>query len=405
MKKQKKLKKHTNRITNRSVKSSTNSIGGIKNGQAVIKVVGVGGGGGNAVTRMMNSVKLKGVEFIAVNTDAQDLNYVRAHRKLYIGRALTKGLGAGMNPEIGKQAAEENRSEIAEALENADIVFITAGFGGGTGTGSSPVIAEIAKEMGILTIGVVTKPFIFEGTQRMNIAQEGIARFKDKVDALVVIPNDRIFNIIDKNTSLNRAFSYIDDVLKNSVQAIADIINTPGIINVDFADIKTIMKDAGTALVGIGVASGADRGVKAVELAINSPLLEFSIEGAKGVLFSVAGGRDLKMIEVSEIAKTVAESVDANAKIIFGAYYDHTIKDKQIKVTVIATGFNGMMNSRLQTPNLFLEQIFRKDNKDKKEETETEDETKAKKENSQQLTMSVEEDVLEIPAFLRKRKK
>jgi len=401
MKKQKTIKKNKTK----SKKDLTGSVGS-KGGQISIKVVGVGGGGGNAVTRMMNTVKLKGVEFIAVNTDAQDLNYVRAHRKLYIGRALTKGLGAGMNPEIGKQAAEENRSEIAEALEKADIVFITAGFGGGTGTGSSPVIAEIAREMGILTIGVITKPFVFEGAQRMNIAQEGIARFKDKVDALVVIPNDRIFNLIDKNTSLNRAFSYIDDVLKNAVQAVADIINTPGIINVDFADIKTIMKDAGTALVGIGMAAGADRGVKAVELAINSPLLEFSIEGAKGVLFSIAGGRDLKMIEVSEIAKAVAENVDTNAKIIFGAYHDHSIKDKQIKVTVIATGFNGMMNSRLQTPNLFLEQIFKgKESKDRKAKAELKLKEIKEKITEEQPNPSLEEDILEIPTFLRKRKK
>jgi cell division protein FtsZ len=367
-----------------------------KVGHAAIKVVGVGGGGGNAITRMMSAVKLRGVEFIAINTDAQDLNYVRAHRKLYIGRALTKGLGAGMNPEIGKQAVEENRSEIAEALEKTDIVFITAGFGGGTGTGGGPIIAEIAREKGILTVGIITKPFTFEGAQRMNIAQEGIARFKDKVDALVVIPNDRIFNIIDKNTSLTRAFSYIDDVLKNAVQAVADIINTPGIINVDFADIKTIMKDAGTALVGIGMAAGPERGVKAVNLAVNSPLLEVSIEGAKGVLFSVAGGRDLKMIEVNEVAKAIAENLDANAKVIFGAYHDHAIKDKQIKVTVIATGFNGLMTQRLQTPNLFLEQIFKsKDKEGNGDELKVVDDKSA----------PPKEDVLGVPAFLRKRKR
>lgn len=373
----------------------------IKGGQAHIKVIGVGGGGGNAISRMMSGEKMRGVEFIAINTDAQDLNYTRSHRKLYIGRALTKGLGAGMNPEIGKQAAEENRSEIGEVLDGADIVFITAGFGGGTGTGTSPIVAEIAREKGILTIGIITKPFTFEGAQRTNIALEGISRFKDKVDALVVIPNDRIFNIINKDTSLTRAFSYIDDILRNAVQAIAEIINTPGIINVDFADIKAIMKDAGTALVGIGMASGLERGVKAVQAAINSPLLEISIDGAKGVLFSVAGGRDLKMAEINEIAKAVSENLDTNARIIFGTYHDGRIKDKQVKVTVIATGFNGLMVGRSQTPNLFFTgKLAGEKEKEKEEMTEETVETsviQAKKEKKQQSW--------EVPTFLRKRRR
>ncbi len=391
-----------------------------------IKVVGVGGGGGNAVSRMMSSEKMRGVEFIAINTDAQDLNTVFAHQKLYIGRALTKGLGAGMNPEIGRQAAEENRSEIAEILDGADIVFITAGFGGGTGTGASPVIAEIAREKGILTIGVITKPFTFEGIQRMNIALEGIARFKDKVDALVVIPNDRIFNIIDKDTSLLKAFGYIDEILKNAVQAVADIINLPGIINVDFADIKAVMKDAGQALVGVGYASGPDRALKAAELAINSPLLEVSIEGAKGVLLSIAGGRDLKMMEINEIAAKVSENVDNNARIIFGAYHDNRIKDKQIKVTVIATGFNGF-TERKQMPNLFLftdkdlikgsvltstssssVKILKKEEKKQEkggEDKEIKDEKEIKQDKENKGDKEDKEDFWEVPTFLRRKRK
>lgn len=390
----------------------------IRDGRAIIKVIGVGGGGGNAITRMMTSNdRLRDVEFIAVNTDSQDLNYASAHRKFYIGRALTKGLGAGMNPEIGKQAAEENRSELNEALEGADIIFLTAGFGGGTGTGATPVIAELAKEKGILTIAIVTKPFAFEGSQRMNIAQDGIARLKDKVDALVIIPNDRVFSVIDKDTSINRAFSFIDEVLKNGVMAISELISAPGIINVDFADIRATMKDSGTTLIGIGSASGQDRGAKAVSAAINSPLLEISIDGAKGVLFSIAGGRDMKMAEIHEIAKAVSANVDPSARIIFGAYYDRRLSDKQIKVTVIATGFNGFYSgNQIQGPSLFMEQIMKTrnnissvvhkesekktfaDNKEIAEEKEKESAKEAKDEKNK-------EDSWDIPAFLRKKKK
>lgn len=401
----------------------------IRDGRAIIKVIGVGGGGGNAITRMMlGNDRLRDVEFIAVNTDSQDLNYATAHRKFYIGRALTKGLGAGMNPEVGKQAAEENRSELSEALEGADIVFLTAGFGGGTGTGATPVIAELAKEKGILTVAIVTKPFSFEGSQRMNIAQDGIARIKDRVDALVVIPNDRVFSVIDKETSINRAFSFIDDVLKNGVMAISELISAPGIINVDFADIKATMKDSGTTLIGIGSATGQDRGPKAVGAAINSPLLEVSIDGAKGVLFSIAGGRDMKMAEIHEIAKSVAANVDPSARIIFGAYYDRRLSDKQIKVTVIATGFNGLYSgNQIQGPSLFMDQVLRnRDNvssadrqpreADKSSFFEKKDAEAGKsgplfdakgtnKVKEEEKKEEAKEDSWDIPAFLRKKKR
>ena len=382
-----------------------------KSGVTAIKVIGVGGGGGNAVSRMMEGERMKGVEFIAINTDAQDLDHGLAHRKIYIGKALTHGLGAGMNPDIGKQAAEENRSEIGEMLEGGDIIFITAGMGGGTGTGASPIIAEIAKEKGILTIAVVTKPFTFEGAQRMSIALEGITRLKDKVDALVVIPNDKIFALINKDTPLVKAFAFIDDILKQGVKGIADLINAPGIINVDFADIRTIIKDAGTTLIGIGTASGQDRGIKAVNEAINSPLLEISIDGAKGVLFGVAGGRDLKMAEINEIAKAIAANLDSNARVIFGAYNDRSLKDKSVKVTVIATGFNGVFGQRLTVPSLFFggeakkNEFFVEESK-KKEEIDTEKKAgKATNEEKTEKQTAAKSESWEIPTFLRKKRK
>lgn len=385
-------------------------------GGATIRVVGVGGGGGNAVTRMMmNDARVRGVEFVAVNTDAQDLDYAAAHRKIYIGKALTRGLGAGMNPEVGKQAAEENRSEIGEMLDGTDVVFITAGMGGGTGTGAAPIIAEIAREKGILTVAIVTKPFSFEGSQRMTIAQEGISRLKDKVDALVVIPNDRIFNLINKDTPVTKAFGYIDEVLRNGVQAIAELINVPGIINVDFADIKTIIKDAGVTLIGIGVSSGADRGTKAVTAALNSPLLETSVDGARGILFTIAGSRDLKMSEISDIAKMISGNLDANAKVIFGAYYDRRLKDKNIKVTVIATGFNGLYGpSRVAMPTLFASVSGDSRKKDVAADSfavsgEKEKPSMAQKGGEKEertLKMASErDDAWEIPAFLRRKKK
>lgn len=306
---------------------------------AKIKVVGVGGGGGNAISRMV-AANIKGVEFLAVNTDAQDLHNCKANEKIHIGKNATRGLGAGMNPEIGRQAAEENREEIQQALKGADMVFITCGLGGGTGTGASPVIAEIAKDSGALTIGVVTKPFSFEGAQRRQLAEEGWAQLKERVDALIVIPNDRILQIIDRNTSLIDAFAKVDDVLRQGVQGISNLITYPGIINVDFADIRAIMQNAGSALMGIGSATGEDRAIVAAKAAINSPLLELSIDGAKGVLFSISGGQDLGMLEVNEAAKVITESIDSDAKIIFGAIHDDKLKKGEIRVTVIATGFD-----------------------------------------------------------------
>mgnify|MGYP001592175016 FL=1 len=373
----------------------------IRSGMASIKVVGVGGGGGNAVTRMMEDGRIKGVEFIAINTDAQDLNYATAHKKLYIGKALTRGLGAGMNPEIGKQAAEENRSEISEALEGADIVFITAGFGGGTGSGASPVIAEAAREKGILTVAIVTKPFSFEGAERSKIAQEALGRIKDKVDALVIIPNDRVFSLISKDTSVSKAFGFVDDVLKQGVQAIAELINFPGIINVDFSDIRAIIKDAGTTHIGIGIASGGDRSIKAVNSAINSPLLEYAIDGAKRVLFSVAGGRDLKMSEVNDVAKAISANLDSNAKVIFGAYYDRQLKDKSLKVTLIASGFNGIFNNGRLSNTLFVETEPANEEIEIKLSGDTP--TKSLREEKSKKGVPQKSDSWEIPAFLRKK--
>ncbi|TSC52074.1 MAG: cell division protein FtsZ [Parcubacteria group bacterium LiPW_41] len=373
---------------------------------AKIKVIGVGGGGGNAISRMMESPdRVRGVEFIAVNTDAQDLDFVSAHRKVYIGKALTRGLGAGMNPEVGKQAAEENRSEIGELIDGADIVFVTAGFGGGTGTGAAPVVAEVAKEKGILTIGIVTKPFMFEGSQRTQIAQEGITRLKDKVDALVVIPNDRIFSLIDKETSMAKAFGFIDEVLKNGVQSLAELINTPGLINVDFADVRATLKDAGTTLIGIGLGSGTERASKAIQSALNSPLLEISIDGARSVLFSIAGGKDIKMAEVHEIASAVSSGLDANARVIFGSYYDRSLKDKSIKVTVIATGFNGVFSQRMIAPTLFMtEEIPKVSHHESQKQEEIKEKPKTSEEK-QRTQESEGEEEWEIPAFLRKKKK
>jgi len=307
---------------------------------AKIKVIGVGGSGGNAISRMV-ACKVKGVEFIAINTDAQDLHHCQAPKKLHIGKNLTKGLGAGMNPEIGRQAAEENRDEIHDVVKGADMVFVTCGLGGGTGTGAGPIVAEVAKESGALTVAVVTKPFSFEGVQRARIAEEGLGRLKECVDTLVVIPNDRLFTIIDRNTSLINAFSVVDDILRQAVQGISDLIVNPGIVNVDFADVKAVMQEAGSALMGIGRASGEERALEAAKAAINSPLLEISIEGAKGVLFNVAGGQDLTMAEINEAAKIITESIDPEARVIFGAGFDNTLKKGEIKITVIATGFDG----------------------------------------------------------------
>ncbi|MBI4120825.1 MAG: cell division protein FtsZ [Parcubacteria group bacterium] len=305
---------------------------------ARINVIGVGGAGGNAVNHMINS-RVRGVEFIAMNTDGQDLHKSQAKKKVHMGKNLTKGLGAGMNPDIGKRAAEETKAEIQDALKGADMVFIAAGMGGGTGTGASPIVARTAKESGALTVAVVTRPFFFEGTQRGKIAQQGLDELRSEVDALIVIPNDRLLSIVKKEVTAQTAFALSDDVLRQAVEGISDLITTTGIINVDFADIKAVMANAGSALMGIGQAGGEKRAEEAARMAINSPLLDLSINGAKGVLFAIAGGADLTMHEIQEAAKIVTESIDKDAKVIFGAINDNRLDKGTIKVTVIATGF------------------------------------------------------------------
>jgi cell division protein FtsZ len=305
---------------------------------ANIKVVGVGGGGNNAVNRMVES-NVRGVEFIAVNTDKQALNSSKAETKLQIGEKLTKGLGAGANPEIGMKAAEESRNEVAEIIKNADMIFITAGMGGGTGTGATPIVAEVAKELGILTVGVVTKPFTFEGRRRMIHAEKGIEELKNRVDTLVTIPNDRLLQVAEKKTTMVEAFMMADEVLKQGIQGISDLIAVPALINLDFADVKTIMLNQGIAHMGIGKASGDNRATEAARQAIQSPLLETSIEGAKAVLLNITGGSDLGLFEVNEAADLIRQSVDQDANIIFGAGIDESLND-EIKITVIATGFD-----------------------------------------------------------------
>jgi cell division protein FtsZ len=306
---------------------------------AAIKVIGVGGGGNNAVNRMI-AAGLHGVEFITVNTDAQALMHSQAPFRIQIGEKLTKGLGAGANPEIGEKAAQETREEIIKALRGADMVFVTAGMGGGTGTGAAPVVAECAKEVGALTVGVVTKPFSFEGRRRQAQAELGTAKLKEKVDTLITIPNDRLLQVADKRTSMIDAFRIADDVLRQGVQGISDLIAVPGLINLDFADVKTIMTDTGSALMGIGYGAGDNRAVAAAEAAIKSPLLETSIEGAKGVLLNITGGPSLGLLEVNEAAAIISDAVDPEANIIFGAVIDESFQD-EVRVTVIATGFDG----------------------------------------------------------------
>lgn len=372
-----------------------------------IKVIGIGGGGNNAVTRMSEDF-IRGVEFVAINTDSQDLEYCVAKQKINIGRNLTKGMGTGMNPDLGRQAAEENRSDIAETLQNTDLVFLTAGMGGGTGTGATPVVAEIAREMGILTVAIVTKPFAFEGSQRIRIAEEGIVKLKDKVDSLIVIPNDRVFSIIGNDTSITKAFLKIDEILRNTVRGIAEIVSIPGIVNVDFADVKAIMGSGGLAFVGVGQAAGNDRAIKAATQAINSPLLEFSIDGAKGVLFGVSGGADLKMAEINEAAKLVTENVDPAAKIIFGAYHDRRVKQGQLKIILIATGFNGLVSRERETFSLFgnpKEETPIKTEANKKLERENLQENNEGEKSEIVKPSKTDEDIWDIPTFLRKKRK
>jgi cell division protein FtsZ len=329
---------------------------------ARIKVVGVGGSGNHAVSRMVEA-NLRGIDFIAVNTDAQDLHHCKVSEKIHIGKNLTRGLGAGMNPDIGRQAAEENKDEIQDALKNSDMVFITCGLGGGTGTGAAPIIAEAAKEAGALTVAVITKPFSFEGLQRKKIAEEGLESLKNQVDTIITIPNDKLLQVIEKKTLLLDSFKIVDDVLRQGVQGISDLITIPGIVNVDFADVKSIMQNTGPSLMGIGRSTGENRAVEAAKQAINSPLLELSINGAKGVLFNISGGQDLTMMEVNEAASVITDSIDPDAKVIFGAITDESLRKGEIKITVIAAGFE--------------EQSFRKEGSSGKEVIRTADNIKA----------------------------
>ncbi len=383
---------------------------------AKIKVIGVGGSGSSAVNRMINS-RIKGVDFVVVNTDVQALHHSKAPTKLQIGKTITRGLGAGMNPELGRKSAEENQNEIRDILKDADMVFVTCGLGGGTGTGAAPVVAGIAKELGALTVGVVTKPFAFEGAQRKDIAEKGYEELQEKVDTVITIPNDRLLQIIDKRTSLLEAFAIVDDVLRQGVQGISDIITVPGLINVDFADVKAIMEDAGSALMGIGSGSGDNRAATAAKAAVSSPLLEQSIEGAKGILFTIVGSPDVSMHEVNEAAKIITSSADVNAKVIFGAVIDETMKDK-MKVTVISTGFDnrdlssiGMgtadstPKSSSYSPSSFVkpkEEKKTEEDKNKKKPAKRADEEDKNKKHDSQKSDSGDDD-LEIPAFIRRK--
>ena len=372
---------------------------------ANIKVVGVGGSGGSAVTRMINS-KLRGIEFIAINTDSQALAFNEAPIKIQIGKETTRGLGAGADPEVGRKSIEENKEEVYEALKGADMVFVTCGMGGGTGTGAAPFVADIAKELGALTVGVVTKPFTFEGMRRKKIAELGIAEMKEKVDTLITIPNDRLLQVIDKKTSLFDAFGIVDDVLRQGVQGIADLIIYHGLINVDFADVKAIMSDAGSALMGIGHGSGDNRAIEAARAAIDSPLLELSIDGAKGILFNITGGPDLGMYEIDEAAKAITEAADPDANIIFGAIIDEAMQG-EVKITVIATGFESESNrtqkkifqpSERRISDIPTSQILRRDEQRNSSYAEPEP-PKAEVKDSE------DEDELEVPAFIRRKLK
>lgn len=376
---------------------------------ARIKVVGIGGSGKNATNHMINS-KVKGVEFIAANTDAQDLHKSLAKKKIHIGKNLTKGLGAGMNPDVGRRAIEETKEEVQEAIKNTDMVFIACGLGGGTASGAAPVMANIAKESGALTVAVVTKPFFFEGRQRMKIAEESLAELRKEVDAIIVIPNDRLLSNISKETTAEQAFQMCDDVLKQAVEGISDLITTPGMINIDFADIRAVLKEAGSALMGIGTANGEKRAEEAAKMAINSPLLDISITGAQGVLFSIAGGNDLTMFEIQEAAKIITESMDPDAKVIFGTVHDDKLKKGDLKVTIIASGFpeNATKKTLFGGPTTKEEEpkeeksrgIFKKEEREeKKVEVNKTEEPKVK-----EPTDDDDDDWGAVPAFLRRSK-
>ncbi|HEK9099265.1 cell division protein FtsZ [Bacillus pfraonensis] len=373
---------------------------------ASIKVIGVGGGGNNAVNRMIEH-GVQGVDFIAVNTDAQALNLSKAETKMQIGGKLTRGLGAGANPEVGKKAAEESKEQIQEALRGADMVFVTAGMGGGTGTGAAPVIAQIAKELGALTVGVVTRPFTFEGRKRATQAISGIAAFKDNVDTIIVIPNDRILEIVDKNTPMLEAFREADNVLRQGVQGISDLIATPGLINLDFADVKTIMSNKGSALMGIGVGTGENRAAEAAKRAISSPLLETSIDGAQGVLMNITGGTNLSLYEVQEAADIVASASDPEVNMIFGSVINESLKD-EIVVTVIATGFDDSVT--VQPPKPFVRPTATTNHAQQQQPAaqpskQREVKREVKREEPVVHERNTDSDDIDIPAFLRNRRR
>ncbi len=383
---------------------------------AKIKVIGVGGSGGSAINRMISS-KIKGVEFIAINTDVQALHHNDARHKLHIGEATTKGLGAGMDPNVGFQAAQESINDLRDILKGADMVFITCGLGGGTGTGASPVVAQVAKEIGALVVAVVTKPFAFEGAQRREIAERGYKELEPRVDTIITIPNDKILQIIDKKTSLLDAFKTVDDVLRQGIQGISEAITIPGIINVDFADVKAIMNNSGSALMGIGEATGENRAVSAAKKAISSPLLDISIDGARGVMFILTGGPNLTMNEVNDVGSIIAESVDTNAKIIFGTVIDENMKDK-VRVTVVATGFDdnrpvSTRSTSLEEPKYHVSRLFSKKNIDDRIEEAKKSIEQPREEVSKPVMSEPksnkrvvsEEDDLEIPAFIRRKMK
>ncbi|PJB17124.1 cell division protein FtsZ [Candidatus Falkowbacteria bacterium CG_4_9_14_3_um_filter_38_19] len=378
---------------------------------AKIKVVGIGGSGSSAVNRMIDC-GIRGVEFIAINTDVQALHYNKATKKIHIGKTITKGLGAGMNPELGRQSAEEAQNDIRDMLKDTDMVFVTCGLGGGTGTGASPIIAEIARDLGALTVAVVTKPFAFEGAQRKNIAERGLSELADKVDTIITIPNDKLLQVIDKKTSLLDAFMVVDEVLRQGVQGISELITVPGLINVDFADVKAVMANAGSALMGIGQASGENKAIEAAKAAISSPLLEMSIEGARGILFTIVGGPSLGMHEVNEAAKVITSSADEDAIIIFGAVIDDKYKD-EIKITVVATGFDGrrigvsetVASERSYTPNIFISSEEDKEKREIKKKSKISPLRQAQAEPAQKkgLGQGEEDEELGIPAFIRKK--
>lgn len=371
---------------------------------AVIKVIGVGGGGNNAVNRMIEH-GVQGVDFIAVNTDAQALNLSKAEAKLQIGAKLTRGLGAGANPEVGKKAAEESREQLEEVLRGADMVFVTAGMGGGTGTGAAPVIAQIARDLGALTVGVVTRPFTFEGRKRQTQAIGGIGGMKESVDTLIVIPNDKLLQIVDKSTPMLEAFREADNVLRQGVQGISDLIATPGLINLDFADVKTIMSNKGSALMGIGIATGENRAAEAAKKAISSPLLESSIDGAKGVLMNITGGSNLSLFEVQEAADIVASASDEEVNMIFGSVINENLKD-EIIVTVIATGFSEealqqQRNTTRPSLNTNRQAVQQQQAPIREQRQDTHVQQEQPRQNQQQYG---QDDMLEVPAFLRNRK-